>query len=336
MAHRDYRMLIGGEFVEAAGGQRREAVNPFTRQAFATIPEAGKADAGAAVRAAREAFGRTWSRAPGVERAEFLHRLADLIDARAHDLGALESTDNGKLLRETERQARFAARNYRFFAGYADKLFGQTIPLDSPDSFDYTIREPVGVAALITAWNSPLQLLSNKLAPALAAGNTAVIKPSEHASVTTLELAAMAHEAGFPAGVINVVTGGAEAGNALCSSRPSAASASRAERRPDGVSRRQPPRHWCPSPLNWEESPPTSCSPTPASTAPSREGLLAKGGTDERAAASGCRPVRPGKHGFGHRQPPGVRRTRDRIRHRRGTDGCGSRSIRAHPRSHPR
>jgi acyl-CoA reductase-like NAD-dependent aldehyde dehydrogenase len=217
MAYRDYRMLIAGEFVEAAGGRRREAINPFTRRPFASIPEAGKTDVEAAVRAAQEPFSRTWSRTHGVERAKLLHRLADLIDDRAHALGVLESTDNGKLLRETERQARFAARNYRFFAGYADKLFGQTIPLDSPDSFDYTIREPVGVTALITAWNSPMQLLSNKLVPALAAGNTVVIKPSEHASAATLELAAMALDAGFPSGMINVVTGGAEAGIALCS-----------------------------------------------------------------------------------------------------------------------
>jgi (Z)-2-((N-methylformamido)methylene)-5-hydroxybutyrolactone dehydrogenase len=217
MTASDYRMLIGGELVESAGGLRLDAVNPYTRKPFATFPEATAQDVDGAVRIAHEAFSREWSRTPGVARARLLHRLADLMDTRAHELGVLESTDNGKLLRETEAQAHFAARNYRFFAGYADKLFGQTIPLDSEEMLDYTLREPVGVAALITAWNSPMQLLSNKLAPALAAGNCAVVKPSEHASASTLELAGMVAEAGFPPGVVNIVTGGAGTGASLCS-----------------------------------------------------------------------------------------------------------------------
>ncbi|MEV0616806.1 aldehyde dehydrogenase [Nonomuraea sp. NPDC050404] len=210
-----HRMLIGGERVDAAGDRRIPAVNPYTGEEFATVPDAGAADVAAAVDAAAEAFERTWLGTPGVERARLMHRLADLIDERAGELGRLESTDNGKLLRETTGQARFAARNYRFFAGYADKLYGRTIPLDNPDSLDYTLREPIGVAALITAWNSPMQLLANKLAPALATGNCVVIKPSEHASATTLELADLVERAGFPPGVINIVTGAAEAGTSL-------------------------------------------------------------------------------------------------------------------------
>jgi (Z)-2-((N-methylformamido)methylene)-5-hydroxybutyrolactone dehydrogenase len=211
-----YRMLIGGELVDATGDARREAVNPYTRAPFATIPEAAPADVDIAVAAAWEAFDSAWARVPGVERAQLLHRLADLIDDRAAELGRLESTDNGKLLRETQGQARFAACNYRYFAGLADKLHGETIPLDSELTFDYTLREPIGVAALITAWNSPMQLLANKLAPALAAGNCVVIKPSEHASATTLEMARIVQEAGFPAGVVNIVSGGSETGAALC------------------------------------------------------------------------------------------------------------------------
>ncbi|MFI7616129.1 aldehyde dehydrogenase [Nonomuraea terrae] len=210
-----YRMLVGGERVDASGDRRLPAVNPYTGEEFATVPDAGAADVAAAVRAATDAFERTWSATPGVERARLMHRLADLIEERADELGRLESSDNGKLLRETAGQARFAARNYRFFAGYADKLYGRTIPLDNPDTLDYTLREPVGVAALITAWNSPMQLLANKLAPALATGNCVVIKPSEHASVTTLELADLVERAGFPPGVVNIVTGGAEAGTSL-------------------------------------------------------------------------------------------------------------------------
>src|SRR5690606_37240245 len=139
---------------------------------------------------------------------------ADLVEQHAESLGRLETTDNGKLVRETTSQARFAARNYRFFGGYADKLYGRTIPLDTPGMFDYTLRQPIGVAALITAWNSPMQLLANKLAPALAAGCTVVIKPSEHASCSTLALGDLVTEAGFPPGVVNIVTGGVESGRA--------------------------------------------------------------------------------------------------------------------------
>jgi aldehyde dehydrogenase (NAD+) len=133
-------------------------------------------------------------------------------------MGVLESTDNGKVIRETSSQMLFAARQYRFFAGSADKLWGKVIPLDQPDILDYATREPLGVSVLITAWNSPMGLLSNKLAPALAAGNCVVIKPSEHASATTLEFAKFVEKAGFPKGVINIVTGDMRVGKALTSS----------------------------------------------------------------------------------------------------------------------
>jgi aldehyde dehydrogenase (NAD+) len=133
-------------------------------------------------------------------------------------MGVLESTDNGKVIRETSSQMLFAARQYRFFAGSADKLWGKVIPLDQPDILDYATREPLGVSVLITAWNSPMGLLSNKLAPAIAAGNCVVIKPSEHASATTLEFAKFVEKAGFPKGVINIVTGDMRVGKALTSS----------------------------------------------------------------------------------------------------------------------
>lgn len=208
-------MLIGGVEVDAADGRRLNVVNPYTSETFATIPDAGSADVDAAVRAARGAFDSVWRTTPGVRRAELMHRLADEYDRRADELGAWESRDNGKLVAESRGQARFAARNYRFFAGLADKIYGRTIPLDTPSSFDYTLRQPLGVVALITAWNSPMQLLANKLAPALAAGNCVVIKPSEHASVTTLMLADMVRAAGFPDGVVNIVSGGADCGRAM-------------------------------------------------------------------------------------------------------------------------
>ncbi len=212
------RNLIGGEWVDAADGARLDSVNPFDQSVWATIPRAGERDVADAIAAARKAFDDGWGRRPGHERAACMMRLADLLVRDADRLGRLETTDNGKVIRETSRQVLFAARVFRHLAGYADKLTGETIPLDNPELFDYTLREPVGVVALVTPWNSPIQLLSYKLAPAMAAGCTAVVKPSEVASVTTLEIAKLAMEAGFPAGVINVVTGDGVAGAALTGS----------------------------------------------------------------------------------------------------------------------
>ena len=215
MSPRDYRMLIAGKEAAAADSRTLPVTNPYDGSSLGTIPDATPGDVADAIGSAREAFDREWSDTPGLERARLMHRLADGIDRRADEIGRIESQDNGKLWRETTGQARFAARNYRFFAGYADKLYGRSIPLDNADSLDYTRREPVGVAALITAWNSPMQLLANKLAPALAAGNCAVVKPSEHASLSTLLMAEMLDEAGFPPGVVNIITGGPRAGRAL-------------------------------------------------------------------------------------------------------------------------
>ncbi|WP_167052265.1 aldehyde dehydrogenase [Salinibacterium sp. ZJ77] len=208
------RMVIGGELVAASDGATFDAIDPFTTQAWATAPAATDDDVDAAVAAASAAF-PAWRDTPGYRRAELLHALADAVMAEADRLAVWETTDNGKVIRETRPQMAFVARNLRFFAGYADKLYGRTIPLDNPEIFDYTVRRPYGVCALITAWNSPLSLLANKLPPALAAGNTVVIKPSEHASITTLELARLATEVGFPPGVINVVTGDGMVGDRL-------------------------------------------------------------------------------------------------------------------------
>jgi aldehyde dehydrogenase (NAD+) len=196
---------------------RRDAVNPFTGEVWATFPEATREDVDRAVNAARRAFQGSWGSTSGAERARLMHALADRLESEADAMARMESTDNGKVIRETRNQMGFAARNLRFFAGYADKLYGRTIPLDNPGLFDFTRRRPHGVAALITAWNSPIALLANKLPPALATGNTVVVKPSEHASVTTCEFGRMAVDAGFPPGVINVVTGGPDVGDALVS-----------------------------------------------------------------------------------------------------------------------
>lgn len=196
-------------------GERFPTLNPFNQKSWATIAQADKTDVSAAVAAAREAFDHRWRGVPGIERARLMNRLADLIERDADRLGTLESTDNGKVVRETRAQMRFCARVFRFFAGYADKIFGKVIPLDRPDVFDYATLEPLGVIGVITAWNSPIALLANKVPAALAAGNTVVVKPSEHASVTTLEFAKLVEEAGFPKGVFNVVTGDVRTGKAL-------------------------------------------------------------------------------------------------------------------------
>jgi len=210
-----YLLHIGGEWREGQDAARFDATNPYTARTWATVAQAGPQDVAAAIAAARHAFECTWSRTNGYERGRLMLKLADLLHDNAARMGRLESTDNGKIIRETQVQMVLAARQYRFFAGYADKLWGRQIPLDQRDVFDYATREPLGVVALITAWNSPMGLLANKLAPALAAGNCVVIKPSEHASVTTLEFCRLVQAAGFPPGVVNVVCGGAETGRAL-------------------------------------------------------------------------------------------------------------------------
>lgn len=211
----DYQMLIKGQWVDGSTGDRLPATNPFNQEVWATIPQASEEDVNQAISAARDAFEGGWRVTNGLERARLMTRLADLLEASASRMTRLETTDNGKLIRENETQIRFAARNYRFFAGYADKIYGEVIPLDNPNLFDYTVREPVGVAALITAWNAPMQILANKLAPALAAGNTVVIKPSEHASTTTLEFGKLIQQAGFPDGVVNIITGDGGVGDML-------------------------------------------------------------------------------------------------------------------------
>lgn len=208
-------LYIAGQWCEGSGDRRFDAINPYTGRAWATVAQAEVEDVNNAIAAARETFERTWSRVNGYERGRMMMKLADLLQSDAERMGRLESTDNGKIIRETQVQMVLAARQYRFFAGYADKLWGQQIPLDQRDVFDYTTREPLGVVALITAWNSPMGLLANKLAPALAAGNCVVIKPSEHASVTTLEFCRLVEAAGFPPGVVNVVCGAAEVGRAM-------------------------------------------------------------------------------------------------------------------------
>ncbi len=216
----EHSLYIAGTSRPATGNSRFESFNPFTGKPVAAFADGSAEDVDDAVAAAVGARTGEWSRASGSERAALMFRLADLIEESASDLGRLETSENGKLVKETTSQARFAARCYRYFAGVADKILGDVIPLDDANTLDFLLREPVGVCALLVAWNSPMQLLANKLAPALAAGNSVVIKPSEFGSASILEFTNLVAKAGFPPGVVNVVTGWGPSGGAAVSSHP--------------------------------------------------------------------------------------------------------------------
>lgn len=212
----NYQMFIGGEWVDAADGATFESTDPFTGQAWATLPRAQKADADRAVASARQALDGEWGRMTASARGLLLFRLADLIARDAEKLARIEVRDNGKLITEMRAQVGYLPQYFRYFGGLADKIEGSVPPIDKADTFNYTSHEPLGVCVAITAWNSPLLLAVNKLAPGLAAGNTFVLKPSEFTSASALELARLAHEAGLPPGTLNVVTGfGAEVGAPL-------------------------------------------------------------------------------------------------------------------------
>jgi aldehyde dehydrogenase (NAD+) len=183
-------------------------MNPSLGTPWATIPDSNQDDANLAISAAREAFDNgPWGKMTGTQRAKLLRKLADIIARDAEELASCETRDNGKLYREMLGQWKYIPEFFYYFAGMADKLQGDTIPSDRSNFFIYTRREPIGVVAAITPWNSPGLLLVFKLAPGLAAGCTFVVKPSEHASVSTIELAKRFVEAGFPPGVFNVITG---------------------------------------------------------------------------------------------------------------------------------
>ncbi len=210
-------MLIGGARVDAVSGEWFESFNPYTAKPWALVPRATAEDVNRAVAAARAAGkSHEWRGLTPTARGKLLFNLADKIAARADELAAIETTDNGKLILEMRAQLRYLPEWFRYFAGLADKLEGRVIPIDRPGMFNFTLEEPLGVVAAIVPWNSPLMLAAWKMAPALAAGNTFVWKPSEHSSVSALEMAPIFAEAGLPPGVVNIVTGfGNEIGDAL-------------------------------------------------------------------------------------------------------------------------
>jgi len=203
----EFQLFIGGKFVDAASGDTFESLDPYRGRAWARVADGAPADIDNAVASARAAFEGEWGRLTGFQRAAIMRRIGDAITENADRLALLEVRDSGKLLREMRGQLGALSQWYYYFSGLADKLDGRTVPPVNPNYFGYTRREPVGVVGAITPWNSPLLLLNFKLAPLLAAGNTCVAKPSEHAPASTLAFAEVLYEAGLPAGVLNVVTG---------------------------------------------------------------------------------------------------------------------------------
>lgn len=211
-----YQMLVDGVWRDASGKATFDSINPATSQPWARVPVASQQDIDDAVQAARRAFETgPWAASSPLQRATLLRKFGDLISDNADELARVQVLENGRLIREVGGRARALANHAYFFAGVAESPTGETLAGSVPNMQVFTVREPIGVVAAITPWNSPLTLLLWKLCPALAAGNTVVVKPSEITPVSTLVLARLLSEAGFPDGVVNVVTGAGSAGAAL-------------------------------------------------------------------------------------------------------------------------
>jgi acyl-CoA reductase-like NAD-dependent aldehyde dehydrogenase len=211
------KMIIGGEQVEAADGQTFEVSNPATGQVLANVPLGGPEDVNRAVAAAQAAFDdpKGWSSWSAAKRGRTLQKLSGLVKQHLEQLAQLESRNVGKPISGARGEALAVSLVFEYYAGAANKVFGETIPVSRP-GLDFTLREPIGVVGLIVPWNFPMNMASWKLGPALAAGNTTILKPASYTPLTALRLGELALEAGFPAGVVNVITGpGGSAGAAL-------------------------------------------------------------------------------------------------------------------------
>ncbi len=211
------KLLIKGKWVPSKSGKTFETINPANEQVLALIAEGDKADVDEAVKAAREAFEEgKWSSISPHQRTRYLLKIADLIEQHADELAELETLDNGKPLSQARAiDINGSAGIFRYFAGWSTKIYGETNPSD-PSTFNYTLREPIGVCGLITPWNFPLMMAAQKVAPALACGNTVILKPAEQTPLTALRLGELIQEAGIPDGVVNVVTGfGPGAGSSI-------------------------------------------------------------------------------------------------------------------------
>jgi acyl-CoA reductase-like NAD-dependent aldehyde dehydrogenase len=212
----NYKMYIDGAWCDSTTGETFGVDNPFTGQEWARVPAASAEDVARATRAAAAAFeSGVWSEATPVYRARLLRRLGQLIERDKERLARIQVQENGKVIRDTASQTGLLPDYCHYYAGLAEQPHGFTIPVSVPHRLNYTVRQPLGVVAAITPWNSPIMLLLWKIGPALAAGNTVVIKPSSLTPVATLALAALIDEAGFPPGVVNVLTGSGQVGAAL-------------------------------------------------------------------------------------------------------------------------
>ena len=212
----EYKMYINGEWINSSSGRKIETLNPENNEVWATVPEANDADVDLAVQSAQKAFDSSWSKLFPQERAKYLRLIANELRNNAEYLGKIETIDTGKLFRETKTQANYIAEYYDYFAGLADKVEGTVLPIDKEDMQVTTTRVPIGVVVAIIPWNSQMLLTAVKLAPALAMGNTVVIKASELAPVTLLEFAKLIEKTGIPKGVVNIITGlGDTCGKAL-------------------------------------------------------------------------------------------------------------------------
>ncbi|WP_418315511.1 aldehyde dehydrogenase [Piscinibacter sakaiensis] len=212
-----YQHFIDGQYVDPVSGRWFDSIDPYRGEAWARIPQGDAADVDRAVKAASRAMREgPWAEMKATQRGRLMLKLADLVEQNAQRLAELEVRDNGKLLAEMLGQVNYHPQWWRYYGGLADKVEGRVMPIDKPDVFAFSTKEPIGVVGAITAWNSPLLFIAWKCAPALAAGCAVVVKPSEFTSASTLEYAALVREAGFPDGVFNVVAGyGHEVGSAL-------------------------------------------------------------------------------------------------------------------------
>ena len=216
-----YQMLIDGQWVDASDGARYDSVDPATGDVWANMPEATSDDVDSAVRAAEAAgISGRWASMTPTERGKCLRRLGDLLADASETLGRIETRDTGKMFKETRWQAKYIAEYFHFYAGAADKIEGRTLPIDKPDMFVFTNREPLGVVAAIVPWNSQLFLTAVKIGPALAAGNTVVLKGSECSAAPILEFGKLIAEAGIPDGVVNIITGHGDPCGRVLTSHP--------------------------------------------------------------------------------------------------------------------
>ncbi len=215
-----YQLFIGGQWVDADSGKTFNTPNPATGETFAEVAQADKSDIDKAVTAARNAFEGKWSKLSARDRGRLLYKLSQLVEQHAPELAELETRDNGKPIKESLYvDVPQVVENFEYFAGWATKIEGETIPVPGK-MFNYTLREPLGVCGQIIPWNFPLLMAAWKLAPALAAGNTVVLKPAEQTPVTAMELGKLIQEAGFPDGVVNIVPGFGETAGAALAAHP--------------------------------------------------------------------------------------------------------------------